>query len=338
MRANHFINLTKPRSVHRDRMEAPRSTQTFNFEEELCVKISDLNYKQIKNYNNLDAMPYAFEEDIDVLQWACAVLSQSAMGQALLTEAEHTGWSLVSGDLEHDGFCVNAKSKVIELDFYNMDARSLGKSGHYRSNIVCVLAKALRDIWLEERWGAFEENYKPEAVLLLERARAADSDAVSILIAWELRGMGYDDVWRHLLAGDDGDMALVFTNVLNRYPSAQFNGMALAHVFRQWYADVNRIDAQDHMTLQQMDNILEENDVKFGYKKVTNQEFELLSILPDGCMYLKKLGDTIENDPFFNGLNDVVNQSHLSQILYDNKVTYACGIPFRDAKLARKFL
>ena len=60
MRANHFINLTKPRSVNHDRLEASRAIQTFNFEDDSGAKISDLNYKQVKNYNNLDAMPYAF--------------------------------------------------------------------------------------------------------------------------------------------------------------------------------------------------------------------------------------------------------------------------------------
>jgi len=199
------------------------------------------------------------------------------------------------------------------------------------------LAKALRDVWHEERWGAFETYFKPEAVLLLERARAADSDCLSILMAWELRSAGHQEIWRHILASDDGDMAEVFTNIINRHPSAQYNGMAVAHMFRQWYQDEARLDAQDHATLQDMDDILEENDKNFGKRKVTAEEFELLSLMPDGTKYLSNLGATVAQDPFFNGLNDPVNQTHLFQIIYDNKVTYVRDIPFRDAKLARKF-
>jgi hypothetical protein len=196
----------------------------------------------------------------------------------------------------------------------------------------------LRDIWHADKEGFFEEDYKPDAVLLLERARAADTDSVSIFIAWELRGAGYNEMWRHALGAEDGDMARVLMNILGRYPTALYNGMALAHVFRQWYADIARVDALDHISLQEMDGILEENNIRFGENQALAEEFEALSLLPDGVCYLKELGDTVAKDPFFNGLNDSVNQSHLFQIVYDSKVTYANGIPFRDAKLARKFL
>ncbi|MCB1784530.1 MAG: hypothetical protein KDI13_11120, partial [Alphaproteobacteria bacterium] len=39
-------------------------------------------------------------------------------------------------------------------------------------------------------------------------------------------------------------------------------------------------------------------------------------------------------DPFYAGLNDAINQSHIAQILYDLKVTYVQNVPFRDAELA----
>ena len=299
---------------------------------------SELNYRNIKNYNNLNALPLVFETDYDVLQWACAVLSESAMGYHLLKEAEQTGWALSAAALDHDGFHVHVEQKIIELDFYDMEPANLGQSNHYRNRLLCVLAKALRDVWHEERWGAFEENYTPQSVLLLERVRTADTDSLAVLIAWELRSAGHDDIWRYLLASDDGDMAIMFTNIINRYPSAQFNGMALAHVFRQWYSDIDRMDAQDHNTLQQMDDMLAESSLSFGKQNATAQEFEAMSILPDGCTYLKELGDTVESDKFFNGLNDIVNQAHLGQIIYDSQITYVENIPFRDATLARKFM
>ncbi len=335
MRANHFTQISKPKSVKKI------SKQNFDFVQDTqngcAVSIGQFNYIDVKNYDNLNALPYAFATDFDVLQWACALLSESLVGRALLQEAEQTGWSLSAGQLDHEGFHVNTIDKIIELDFYGMNPQALGQSTHYKYNFICVLAKALRDIWHEERWGDFEENYKPESVLLLERARAADADCLSILIAWELRGNGYDEVWRHVLAGDDGDIAQVLVNIINRYPSAQYNGLVLAHLFRQWYSDTDRLDAQDHNTLQHMDDVLEENDIRFGGKKLNAQEFEFLSMLPDGNAYLETLGQTVATDPFFNGLSDPVNQSHLFQIIYDNKVTYVQDIPFRDAKLARKF-
>ena len=342
MRANRFISLTKPRSIDRS-LDGHGCSQKskiteFDLTQDDFYDIEALNSLDVKHYKNLDAYPYIFENDFDVLSWASAMMTESAMGFALLKEAQNAGWAVSLQHLDTGGFHLDIANKVVELDNFNMDAPSLGRSAFYRNTLLCVMAKALRDIWQEERWGAFENNYKPDAVLLLERARTADADSISVLVAWELRNAGYDDVWRHVLAADDGDMARVLMNVLERYPTAPYNGMALAHIFRQWYADEARVDALDHMTLQQMDYVLEENNISFGDKNALAEEFELLSILPDGCTYLKELGDTIIKDPFFNSLNDSVNQSHLFQIVYDTKVTYAHGIPFRDAKLARKFL
>ena len=340
MRSNRFISLTKPRSIHRSvegEFSAQKSYTEFNLENDGVYDIGTLEPLETKRYQNLEACPYAFETDLDVLSWATALMTESPLGFALLKEAQNSGWQLALSDLDTGGFHLDVANQIIELDSFNMDVKSLGRSAFYRNSLLSILAKALRDVWHEDRWGAFEENYKPEAVLLLERARAADTDSVSVLIAWELRGAGYDEVWRHALGAEDGDMARVLINILERYPTALYNGMALAHIFRQWYADVARVDALDHVSLQNMDNILEENDVRFGEKVALSKEFELLSLLPDGVVYLKELGDTVSTDPFFNGLNDPVNQTHLFQIVYDSKVTYANGIPFRDAQLARKF-
>ncbi len=343
VRANRFRSLTKPRSIQRivgeDRCltKTPSYTE-FNLENEGTYDIDMLQPVETKNYKNLEAYPYVFKTDLDVLSWVTALMTESPLGFSLLKQAQDSGWKLALVDLDTGGFHLDVNNQIIELDNFNMNAQTLGKSTFYRNSLISILAKALRDVWHEDRWGAFEENYKPEAVLLLERARAADTDSVSVLIAWELRSAGYNEVWRHALGADDGDMARVLINILERYPTALYNGMALAHIFRQWYADVARVDALDHISLQHMDNILEENDMCFGDKAALSKEFELLSLLPDGISYLKELGHTVSTDPFFNGLNDPVNQTHLFQITYDSKVTYANGIPFRDAKLARKFL
>lgn len=309
----------------------------FDIENGDLFAIADLRATQTKEFVNLEAYPYIFETDFDVVCWAAALLSESPLARALLSEAQDAGWQIALNDLGTNGFHLDADEKIIELDHYGLDASSLGQSVFYRTSLVLVLAKALRDIWHENRMGAFEDNYKPEAVVMMERARAADTDSVAIIIGWELRGAGYSDIWRHILGSPESDMAQVMTNILERYPTAIYNGMALAHVFRQWYADTSRIDALDHSTLEHMDFMLRDKAVKFGDQNISATEFENLSMLPDGTLYLKELGDTVARDPFFNGLSDAINQAHLFQIVYDAKVTYVDGIPFRDAALARKF-
>lgn len=310
----------------------------YNLEDEGVYQIDALQPLQTKNETNLNAYPYVFETDYDVLSWATAMITESPLGSGLLKAASQNGWRIALSDLETGGFHLDVQRKIIELDSFNMTPSILGRSAYYRNALICILAKALRDVWHEDKNGFYEKEYEPEAYLLLERARAADSDAVSVLIAWELRGAGYSEVWRSVLGGEDGDMARVLVNILDRYPTAIYNGIALAHVFRQWYVDTARVDALDHITLQQMDEIIQEDSLSFGKKTISSKDFEKLSLLPGGVSYLEELGATVAKEPFFNGLTDPVNQSHLFQIIYDSKVIYANGIPFRDENLAKRFL
>ncbi len=353
VRSDRLPPLTKPRSVRRadsddastlllDEKDGVESIREFDLEKGFAFTIEELNPIETKKFKNLDAYPHGFKSDQDVLSWASALITESPLAYALLKEVQKTGWKISLNDLGTGGFHLDAFEKIIELDNFGLDVASLGRSATFRTSLISILAKALRDIWHENRWGAFETIYNPESVLMLERARAADADSVAVLIAWELRGAGYNDVWRHLLGSDDGDMAQVLINILDRYPTALYNGMALAHIFRQWYGDVARIDALDHDTLEHLDFSARDFDgmsaFSFGNKKIAAIDLENLSMLPDGNVYLKELGETVCRDPFFCGLNDPINQAHLFQIVYDSKVTYAHGIPFRDSKLARKFL
>lgn len=348
MKCDRFSPLTKPRSVSRqgdvlcDTVESQVSKIIdYHLDQGDIFDIGQLRPIETKHFVNLDAYPHAFDSDYDVLSWACALLSESPLALSHIKKAQEAGWTICLNDLGTDGFHLDVMQKTIELDHYGLDAKSLGRSAFFRNSLLCVLAKAFRDIWHEEKWGAFESEYKPEAIVLLERARAADTDSVSIIIGWELRQAGYTDIWRHILGSEESDMAQVLTNILERYPTAIYNGMALAHVFRQWYADMARVDALDHSTLEHMDFALRDSHdktEKFGNKNAESHDFEKLATLPDGTVYLKELGDTVARDPFFCGLNDAVNQAHLFQIVYDSKVTYVAGIPFRDEKLARKFL
>ncbi len=349
MKSNRHYPISKPRAITRwydcgaeDALDGSlheAATQTFSYDlEEQSFTIEKLNPLAIKKFQNLDAYPYVFETDYDVLCWATAVISESPIGLALLNKAQSFGWKLALSDLGTGGFHLEIDTKTIFIDHFGFEASAIGRSAYYRLSLIPIIAKALRDIDHEENFGAFEETYTPEATLQLERVRAADSDAISIFIGWELRGAGFDDVWRHILSSDDGDMAQVMVNILERYPTAIYNGMAIAHIFRQWYADINRIDAVDHDTLERLDYILHQKLGLIGIMPLDKKDILKLSQLPDGSVYLNELAQTVAKDPFFSGMNDSINQAHLFQIIYDNKVTFVKDIPFRDRILAQKFL
>ncbi len=349
MKSNRHFPISKPRAITRwydcvtenamddSLLDAPIQTINCELDEE-SFTIEKLNPLAIKKFQNLDAYPYVFETDYDVLCWATAIISESPMGLALLNKAQSAGWKIALSDLGTGGFHLEIDTKIIFIDHFGFDAAAIGRSSHYRLSLIPIISKALRDIDHEENFGAFEDTYTINATLQLERMRAADSDAISIFIGWELRGAGFDDVWRHILSSDDGDMAQIMVNILERYPTALYNGMAIAHIFRQWYADINRIDAVDHETLERLDHILHQKLGLVGTSPLHEKDILKLSKLPNGTIYLDELAQTVAKDSFFSGMNDPINQAHLFQIMYDNKVTFVKDIPFRDRILAQKFL
>lgn len=350
MKSNRHYPVSKPRAITRwyDCAEADKNKDgdvlDLNYDRNLhdltedSFSITALNPLLIKKFQNLDAYPYVFETDYDVLCWATAIISESPMGLYLLDKAQEAGWKIGISDLGTGGFHLEIDEKIILLDHFGFEPAAIGRSAYYRLSLIPILAKALRDIVHEENFGAFEETYTPESTIQLERVRAADSDSISVFIGWELRSAGYDDIWRHMLSSDDGDMAQVMVNIFEKYPTAIYNGIAIAHIFRQWYADVNRIDAVDHDTLERLDNLLHQQSGLLGEETFSLKNIEALSLLPDGTAYLADLSDTVAKDPFFSAMNDSINQAHLFQIIYDNKVTYVKDIPFRDRLLAQKFL
>ncbi len=310
----------------------------FDLTDDGAFDIATLNPFHLRKYENLEAYPYIFEAEHDVLAWGLAYLCDSPTAHALIQHIEGTGWRFALSDLGFGGFHLNVSDKIIEIDNFGFEPHALGQSEFFKMSLIYIMAKALREIWHEDYWGSFAQKFNPESVLMLERARTADCDSHAVFIGWELRAAGQGSLWRFILSTEESDMAQVLTNILDRYPSALYNGMAMAHIFRQWYADEARIDAQDHAALEAFDDAIKSGDSLFGELQARRADFEVLSVMKDGIIYLKNLGDTVAKDPFFAGLGDSMNQAHLFQIIYDNKVTMVNGIPFRDPALARRFL
>lgn len=275
-----------------------------------------------------------------LLSWCAAMMTYSPTGLRLLDRAGKAGWRISMAELHHNGFHMDVPEKAIIIDHCGLDEAALGRSLYFRNAFLMTFVRALREIGHELCWGSFEENYQPEHILMLERVRAADCETVAVQVAWELRGAGFGDIWRHLLGSEDGDMAMIFARFLERDPGAHFNGSALAYAFRQWYADHDRVAACDHETLESLDDFMMEAGEAlrnpFGKIELNPLNIESMGVLPDGICYLAGLGRTVMSDPFFCGMNDPVNQTHLFHLMYDLEVTLVNNVPFRDASLARR--
>ncbi len=293
--------------------------------------------KLMRLANEADDAPCDNLYDIFLAQ-TLNLISLSPTGRALIREAADQNWSLAMVCLSESDFSIDIAAKQIELDHHGLRPEGLMRSAYFGSMALISLISALRDVWHEKRHGDFNALFSPEAILMLERVRAADCDVLSMLTAWELRCEGYTDIWRHMLGSENGDLAVVYANHIEYDPASQFNGKALKASFMQWYSAHERINECDHITLEYLDDVLQNADVKnpFGRKIPTHIGIELLSCLPDKSAYLQGFGGEILMDPKYSGLSDPVNQAHLMHILYDLEATVVNNVPFRDAKLAAK--
>jgi len=273
-----------------------------------------------------------------IMAACCMIIGESPSARAMMEEAADEGWSLGCDTLENGDFTLDLVNRIIIVDHNGMRPAALAHSEYFQNALMVCLVRALRDVWQEKRHGAFDEQYGPQDVLMLERVRAADREAMAILSAWELRSENHGEIWRHIIGSPEGDMAMAFSGHLERDPSSLFNGKALVSAFRQWFADQGRSNAVDHETLEYLDDILDSAPEAnpFGDMRLTKGGVEILSCLPDRTAYLHHLGGEILSDPAYAGLHDPINQSHLFQIIHDMKVVVVADVPFQDIGLARK--
>lgn len=314
--------------------------QTTNPAEFLLMK-SDKHHRNKDKINALEGISWAIADlsfalgeasnDREFLAHILKQLSQSAAAQLLIKEAGEQGWRVGLSHLENHDFHLDVPSKTIVLDNHGLDTEGFARSPYFYHAVQASLIRALRDAWQEKRHGGFDENYAPESVLLLERIRAADSDVMAVMIAWELNG----DLWRHMTGAEDSDIALAFSNTLERDPSSTHK--ALSASFRQWFRNVGRVNSCDHETLEYMDEVMNANGgPAFGKKRAGKICVEVLSCLPDKTAYLRGAGEEILGDPLFAGLSDPINQTHFMHVMRDSSVYYVQNVPFRDASLAAK--
>jgi hypothetical protein len=275
----------------------------------------------------------SFYEDKDVLEWLFSVAEESPSARLLLKSAQEQGWNISLEDMGEGALRIDLQARGISLNHYGFKPHALGQSLHFRNAVLYSFLKALRHVWHQTRAGLLHEK-RPEAVLMLGRAKAADSETIAILCGWELRAAGHHDLWRHILGSDEGDMAMIFTRALEKNPAGFYDGSVLAQTFCQWYGDDTRLAAADHETLEWMDGRLKASlfGKPFGAEGLKGRDIEGLC---GQASYLKGMGETVVSDPYFAALKDPVNEAHLFQIICESQIFLVEGVPFRDRKLAR---
>lgn len=269
-------------------------------------------------------------------------LNQSPLVSALIRRAVKKGWAIgLAPEEDKTGdyfYTLDMESKTLWLDHGGFSVSGIRRSAHCKEALTGSLIRGLRDIGHETRLGAYERGMRPDAVLMMERARSADIETVCVLGAWELRSAGYPGLWRHLLGSEDGDIALTFGYTIEKSPKSLYDGRALAAAFMRWYADPARLNACDHAALELLDGLLIDREARaqsWGTRSFSIEDARDLSILPDGLAYLRDEARRIVGTPEFQRLPDMINEAHLFQITHDLAVVRVAGVPFRSAALAR---
>lgn len=267
-------------------------------------------------------------------------IQKSPVGAILIQDAIQNGWCLGLTGLENKDFHLEIEGRYCLLNSDDMSSKTIFESEYFSNALVFNLICALRDIWQERRYGALEEIYDIESLLMLERIRHADCTTLAVLVAWELRSHECYDLWRHVLGSQDGDMALAFSKMVEKHPSSYFNGSALRASFIQWYNNAERVNICDHDTLEYIDSILagelSVSSQLFGKNKLEARTVEILSCMPDKTAYLQGMGEEILSNPDYAGMHDPINQNHFFHIIYDQNVHFIEDVPFRNIELAKK--
>ncbi|MDB2683188.1 hypothetical protein N9Z27_02955 [Alphaproteobacteria bacterium] len=351
IRANARTLLAQPpaKPIGRLKISAIRSIEDFDYArlEDITTKLPEItsfenNYyeeaAEVWPIKSLDRGITALDENASekaILAWCLNVLDRSETARNLIDEAKKMGWKIGLDDLETHDFHLDVPAQTLYINNNCLRASAIARSNHFINAAMVSIIRGLRDIWQEKRHGGFEDHYGPENVLLLERIRSADLDVLATIIAWDLKFKGYPEIWRHILASENGDIAMTYQNVLERQSMMELGADAKVAAFHQWFESDERVNECDHETLDYLDNLVGITKENLGTRRPTEIGVEILSCLPDRTAYLKGWGYEIMHDPHYSGLKDEINQSHLMQILSDLHVTFAGGVAFRDQKLAK---
>jgi hypothetical protein len=253
-------------------------------------------------------------EFVTCIQSLMLILDSSPTGRALLQKAAVTDISVGLDSLlePSSNFFYPAQK---HFDFgYQPDILQKTEKGQGRYLVSFI--GGLRRAWHHLHGNGADISLKPEDFLRQFRCEEADIESITHLIGWELRAAGHSFLWRYLLSGPNGDMAVVFERAVAEDPGAQFDGRALKATFNQWFAEHERVTVCDHLGLEIMDMaILQRGHAgKIGTRAAGQESMQRVGMLPDGKNYLS---GCLFTGGWYGGLKDDLNCMHLKYIERD---------------------
>lgn len=247
-------------------------------------------------------------------------VSKSPLGRALLKSAQDHGVSAgLDPLLEPNSSFFYPGRNHIDLGYQpGLLTRTEKGLGRY----LVSFTGALRRAWHYHAGFGLDFSLVPRGFLDLFRIAEADAEAVVHQVAWDLRSRNLGFLWRCLLSGTNGDIAVVFERNAAQNLKNTFCGPALKSAFNQWFAEKERVAAADHVALEIIDMALVQPRLpqSFASRSLARQEMQRIGKLPasgrtsgnylEGCLF---------TNPWYPGFECEINRAHLRHIEKDIK-------------------
>lgn len=275
----------------------------------------------------------SFVTDEDALIWGLSILCRSALGRSIAFDARFEDWSLEVDDIEDGHPIIDSQLRILILPRGTPSVASLSKSLYDRLNFLTALARGLRMIWQDMNGVRARVDLTADDQIFFERLRRADMDILTLRMMWDLREDGFTALWRNMIAGSLGDIALAASDF---WESEAFPA-GLAQTFLTWMGCDHLLAECDNRTLDAMDARLQKSVADVcGIAMLNGDDLLALSRLPEGSAYLAPLARTLCYSTEFRHIPDPVNEAHLRQILEECSEIIAPSLVFRDSELQKK--
>lgn len=274
-----------------------------------------------------------FHCDEDALIWGLSILCKSSLGRSIAFDARFEDWSLEVDDIEDGHAIIDPQLRILILPRGTPSVTALSKSYHDRLAFLTNLARGLRMIWQDMNNVRTRTDLTADDQIFFERLRRADMDIMALRMVWDLRSEGFSAVWRHMIAGNIGDVAVA----ANHFWDHEEFPAGLAQTFLTWMGCDHLLAECDNRTLDDMDVRLQKSvDDVCGVAMLKGDDVLNISRLPEGGAYLAPLARTLCYSTEFRHIPDPVNEAHMRQILEECSEMMTPSLVFRDSELERK--
>lgn len=288
----------------------------------------------------------ACRTNTDALCFALHKIIQSDVGRAIALDVRFENWSCDIIDDTTDSY-LNFSQKIISIPLPCISLTHMARVPEYKAHFILSVFESLRRIWHVNVGAPSSTCWALRDMVLWHRCLRADLDIMNIVIAYQLRHLGYTDTWRTILASSLRDMADSYCESMaisfDDEGSSDEHLDILADLYLTWFYNDDRLNECDHATLSSLDYQLKQtsSSMIIGTNHVTAHDIMGLSLYPEGGIpYLDVVASEIIYNPDYTMMRCDILNAHLVQLerdIAESEQSLSNLLIFRDPSLNRLF-